>query len=169
MSDRIAVMNHGRLLQVGTPDELYDRPADRFVASFIGETNFVPGTVYALDQHQGLVAIREHRVGVPIDPPLIPGSVVHVAIRPEKLALRPPGEGRGGPRQNFLPGRVVERLFVGDFHRYVVEIAGQHQVLVKSQNAGGASLFGEGQTVDVVWDLADGRCFMPDVTPAGDR
>jgi putative spermidine/putrescine transport system ATP-binding protein len=164
MSDRIAVMNHGRLLQVGTPDELYERPADQFVASFIGETNFVPGTLEATEGGHGVVAVGAHRVRVPIDRPLTPGTRVHIAVRPEKLALLPPEAPPADPRQNRLSGRVVGRLFVGDFHRYVVEVAGPHRVAVKSQNAGGARLFGEGQPADVVWGPDDARCFTPDAT-----
>jgi putative spermidine/putrescine transport system ATP-binding protein len=68
MSDRIAVFNRGRIEQIGTPEELYDRPATRFVASFIGNTNFIPGRVLG-------------RAGVT------------VAVRPERIALGPPREG----------------------------------------------------------------------------
>ena len=68
MSDRIAVFNRGRIEQIGTPEQLYDRPATRFVASFIGDTNFIPGRVLG-------------KAGVT------------VAVRPERIVLGPPSEG----------------------------------------------------------------------------
>jgi spermidine/putrescine ABC transporter ATP-binding subunit len=162
MSDRIAVMNHGRILQVGTPDELYDRPADQFVASFIGETNFLPGTVEAVEHGHGRVAVGAQRVLAALDRPLAPGTPVQVAVRPEKLVLRPAATDPGSPQDSRLPGRVAGRLFLGDFNRYLVDVAGPHRLLVKSQNAGGARLYDVGQAVDVVWRPADARCFVDD-------
>jgi spermidine/putrescine ABC transporter ATP-binding subunit len=171
MSDRIAVMNHGRLLQVGTPNELYDRPADQFVASFIGETNFVPGTIEAIEGDHGRVAVSDQRVRVPLTGPLAVGTRVHVAVRPEKLALRERGAHPGGhpadASHNCLAGRVVGRLFVGDFHRYTVEVPGPHRLSVKSQTAAGTPVLRDGDHVDVLWSPSDARCFVADASPPG--
>ena len=107
LSDRIAVMNRGRIEQLGTPREIYDHPASAFVADFIGETNFLKRPLET--DSQGLyVTLGENRIEVE-DPPEEAGTPVTIAIRPERLRLLPsPLEGLF-----CLPGKVTERIFCG--------------------------------------------------------
>ena len=119
MSDRIGVMSGGRLEQVGTPLEIYERPATRFVAGFIGDANLVEGVVEAVDGDQlvarvGDVRVRARRQGrEPV------GTELTVCVRPERVRVARP-DGRGG----VLAGRVEDRAFSGSLVKYRIAVPG---------------------------------------------
>jgi spermidine/putrescine transport system ATP-binding protein len=126
MADRIAVMSHGRIEQLGVPDELYERPATAFVAGFLGVSNLLygrvtgPGTV-ALDAGGEVHATAEALAGR--------SGRVAVGVRPEKIRLGP-GEA------NQLAGRIAETAYVGVATQYVVETAsGAVHVYVQNTQA----------------------------------
>ncbi|GHH71911.1 spermidine/putrescine import ATP-binding protein PotA [Streptosporangium violaceochromogenes] len=130
MSDRLAVMNGGRIEQVGTGPEIYLRPASRFVASFIGETNFVEGRVMRgtgdrviLDAGGFVVEARHGDVAAE------PGGRASVMVRPESIELHT--EGRTGP--NNARGTVADLLYLGNTMRYVVELDGGPGVTVDTR------------------------------------
>jgi ABC-type Fe3+/spermidine/putrescine transport system ATPase subunit len=118
LSDRVAVMREGRVLQLGRPRELYEQPATRFVAEFVGTNNVIPGRVRALE---GAEAVVETAVGVlraragriAADQPCV------VAVRPENIALDAPRDG-----VNRLAGRIALASYLGSTLRYDVEVAG---------------------------------------------
>lgn len=128
-ADRIAVMQSGRLAQVGTPRELYLDPASAFVARFIGPTNLVEGEVVASDEgltHVAtkmgtLVAAAKHSGG---------GGKVVVSLRPEVLRLSPAGSAEasraGAPFVNRLTGRVQDESFLGQSSEHLIAIGGGH-------------------------------------------
>src|SRR5438309_3780839 len=127
MADRIAVMNHGRIEQLGTPSELYETPNTAFVAGFLGVSNLIPGTVAS----EGTVQLRRGPL-VHVSPEVIRGRSgdVAVGIRPEKIEL---GDGQ----QNVLSGRVVESAYVGVATQYIVETpCGRITVNVQNARAG---------------------------------
>ncbi len=144
MSDRIGVMNEGRLLQVGTPEEIYEHPATRFVADFIGETNFVPATVQA----PGRVALGDG-ILVPATTHAAAGTAVTLALRPEKVSLHPPDE----LPPNGVSGVVRRRVYLGNSMYYDVDL-GAAVVRVRQENAPGVHHFAEGETVGVHWEPA---------------
>ena len=111
MADRIAVMNHGRIEQLGTPTELYETPRTAFVAGFLGVSNLIPGTVSGSDT----VRLRKGPE-VRVRPQALAGRTgeVAVGIRPEKIEL-----GRG--QANALDGTIVEQAYVGVSTQYIVE------------------------------------------------
>jgi spermidine/putrescine transport system ATP-binding protein len=111
MADRIAVMNHGRIEQLGTPTELYETPRTAFVAGFLGVSNLIPGTVSGSDT----VRLRSGPE-VRVRPQALAGRTgeVAVGIRPEKIEL---GQGQA----NALDGTVVEQAYVGVSTQYIVE------------------------------------------------
>ena len=119
MSDRIAVFNAGRIEQLDTPEALYETPATRFVASFLGETNFLRG---ALLSSTGAVRLqgRMMQARAPADAALHAGSAVDVAVRPERLRIQPGGaEG--------LPAVVTEVTYLGSARRYRLQLTdGSH-------------------------------------------
>ncbi|HBY94135.1 MAG: ABC transporter ATP-binding protein [Ardenticatenaceae bacterium] len=160
MSDRIAVMNYGRVLQVGTPMEIYEQPTGRFVADFIGESNFIQGVVRALDRGVAQVAVDEQLlIPVPLNgTALRPGASVTLMVRPEKGTLAP-GEGQA---PNSWPGRIEERVYIGTDMRYVVRLTGTQSVVVRVQNLDRATLtrFQPGDAVHVHWAPPDIRLLV---------
>ncbi len=118
MSDRIAVFNRGRVEQIGTPREIYDRPATRFVADFIGETNLVEGVVRDRDGGCAVVGLaRGGSLSVAAANGLAAGQRVLVSIRPERIALG--RERPAGP--NTLRARIVDTVYQGDHLRVLLD------------------------------------------------
>jgi len=115
MSDRIAVFNRGRIEQIGTPTELYERPATRFVADFLGDTNFFPGTVIGCTGETCHVEVLGRPVEAMVTAPVAPGTAVVVAVRPERVRLVPAADG--------LPGRLMEVIYLGAARRSVIRLA----------------------------------------------
>lgn len=117
MSDRIAVMSRGKVQQLGTPVEIYERPANRFVADFIGESNFFEGTIKSLSGHEACVFIPElddEITGLVVSDGLVNGEDVTVSIRPEKIHI-----AEKGMNQNSFKARVANTVYIGtDTHVY---------------------------------------------------
>ncbi len=122
LSDRIAVLNQGKVFQVGTPRELYERPATPFVADFIGVNNLIPGSVAgeAGDLLRVQTALGELRALR--RPGLTPGDRCLLSVRPENTSLAP--VGGEGPGENRIPGKIVFASYLGNTLRYDVEAAG---------------------------------------------
>jgi spermidine/putrescine transport system ATP-binding protein len=140
MADRIAVMNAGRIEQLGTPDELYERPRTTFVAGFLGVSNLLRGSAGA----DG--SVRVEGIEVQVAPEALAGMTgpVAVGIRPEKIQLGDEGENR-------LAGTIKERAYIGVSTQYIVDTpAGELSVYV--QNAGPqAALAAPGDRVVLNW------------------
>ena len=124
LSDRIAVFNAGRIEQVGTPDDLYERPATRFVASFVGETNVFPGRVAGRDgdtiRVDGLCLFQASAPA-----PLPDGAAAVVTVRPERLRLVAPAAPDAG-----LRGVLQDVIYVGNGRKAVVELPGGQRCTV---------------------------------------
>ena len=124
LSDRIAVMNHGRVSQLGTPQEIYDRPTDPFVADFIGSSNFLKGRVVGAPQG-GRVMVElpgGQMIAALSGKAFAAQAPVLVALRPERLALhasRPAGDG-----QNVLHAKITGRSYLGARTLYQVDVGG---------------------------------------------
>ena len=128
VSDRIIVMNQGIIAQMGAPRALYEQPASRFIAGFIGEANLVDGELDA----QGILAVGPLRAHVPsVDVP--PGPVT-VAVRPEAWKIGPASA-------DALPGTVVKSAYLGGYCEYTIATAHGEQFVISPdvtalQNAG---------------------------------
>jgi len=118
LSDRVAVMKDGRVLQVGAPKELYERPRTRFVADFVGTNNLVPGQVRERTRGQLVVETSLGRLRAIADAAVSNRCVL--AIRPENVALGGDAQGDG----NVVHGRVAFVSYLGNTVRYDVEAAG---------------------------------------------
>jgi spermidine/putrescine ABC transporter ATP-binding subunit len=157
MSDRVAVMRRGRIEQVGTPAELYEAPANRFVADFLGESNFLDGVVVepsGADRYRVRAPGGLEFRGVS-GTPLRPGDPVTAAVRPEKiLAGEPPG-----PDVNTAKGIVEEVIYAGDATRYRLGLGADGLLVVKVQNRFAARAYAAGDTVALAWDPGDTRLF----------
>jgi spermidine/putrescine transport system ATP-binding protein len=182
MSDRIAVMDGGRVLQVGTPTEIYDTPATQFVADFIGETNFIKGQLVSKTADYGLVKLDEDTTikAVLGDSNVSTGATVTVAIRPEKVSLfqtegtvkYPDGSSDNAaeyktsllrdPDINMVLGHIQQSVYIGTDTRYAVKIGGGNEVVVRVQNYGLRSdtSFEAGQPVNVFWDYETCRVLV---------
>ncbi len=146
MSDRIGVMNRGKLLQVGAPEQIYERPVSRFVADFIGETNFIDARVVAEGRVE-LAGGREVRAVTHS----VPGSQVTLTLRPEKLHLfRTEAEVPDG--LNRMPGTVRRRLYYGDSFYYEIDLAADIACEARVENIPGLERFEAGEAVVVGFD-----------------
>ncbi len=119
LGDRIGVMRDGKLLQIGTPDEIYNRPADLFVANFTGATNELAGTLVARNGKYGTIDFGEGRRGeAALLQQLVPGDKVRIALRPENIAI---GKHDGG---NAFMASVVDRRYQGTQTIYDIDLFG---------------------------------------------
>lgn len=125
MSTRMAVMNEGRIRQVGTPSEIYEFPANRFVAGFIGAVNQFEGR--ALEQHDDLLTVYceagEVELRVLAAQAVAPGTPVAIVVRPEKVRITAVTAGPP-PGDNCLRGPVEEIAYLGDVSIYHVRVPG---------------------------------------------
>jgi len=157
MSDRIAVMNKGKVLQIASPQEIYERPADRFVADFIGETNFLDGDVQVIQSGEALVKVDGT---VEICAPLAEGEGVTVgdqvtiAIRPEKMSLY-----AEPPDRRAVRGTVEEVVYFGTNTCYLVKLTDQTTVTIRRQNeqVGQGVSFPAGARVYLHWQPESAR------------
>ena len=146
MSDRIAVFNQGRIEQIGTPDDLYERPATRFVAGFIGESNFCPCEV--LDAAH--VSLCGQTMPVTMRQSLQPGSRVAVLVRPERLRLGDQG----------IPAQIVDRIYLGNARRFILRLPnGQEWSALLQAEAAETSGLQPGQTVHLGWQAGHATAF----------
>jgi spermidine/putrescine transport system ATP-binding protein len=146
MSDRLAVMNRGRILQIGSPREIYDHPDERFVADFIGDTNFLTGELVAVNGAQAQVRLdagAELPARMPHGTQAAPGARVTAAIRPEHARLVAPGEGP-------LAGTVETVVYFGTDSHYHLKLSDGSRFTARLQNsAGGARHAAEGDRIGV--------------------
>jgi len=120
LSDRIAVFNKGKVLQIGPPKTLYERPQNRFVADFIGINNLAEGTVEAVDASQGWLRLKTGfgDLLAVMDERFRPGDRCVVSVRPENVAL----DGVPAPGRNLVQGHIVFAAYLGSALRYDVDL-----------------------------------------------
>jgi spermidine/putrescine transport system ATP-binding protein len=152
MSDRIAVMNDGVIEQLGPPREIYEHPATRFVAGFIGTSNLLSGTLARVSDGQGVIEVSpEERIIVPAGRSrLAEGQEIELTVRPEKIELASgPGETGGCA----LRGTVTEVVYLGTSTSFSVHTTTGADVVVFQQNSASAnSPVGRGEDVWLTWD-----------------
>ncbi|MFL5682457.1 MAG: ABC transporter ATP-binding protein [Chloroflexota bacterium] len=160
MSDTIVVMRDGRIQQQGPPAELYERPRNRFVAGFLGLSNFLSGRLVEHDPATGWATIDvsgERRLrGRLTDPDARPatGAEVTIAIRPERLVVEARGGGEGETTgETLVGGRLRQATYLGDQSEYRVE-TDLGEIVTRRQNTMGDEVvasIGPGEPVDVRW------------------
>jgi spermidine/putrescine transport system ATP-binding protein len=129
MSDRIAVMNKGRIEQIGDPEDVYDRPATTFVAGFIGVSNLMPGTVRKTGAHGEVELDSGVQVNTDVDGFRL-GERCHAVVRPEKLTIG--SEDRGKPS---VEGLVESSIYLGTSTQLIVQLPGDVRMTVLVPNA----------------------------------
>ena len=151
MSDRIAVMDAGSVEQLGSPREVYERPATRFVAGFIGTSNLLSGRVAGMEGDLAVLTFGpQDRVMVPVSGPLRTGDPLEISVRPEKIDLhRAAAPGAGS---SILSGVVTEVVYHGTSTNYTVATTAGPELVVFDQNASSAEyLAGRGDHVFLTW------------------
>lgn len=124
LSDRVAVMNNGRIEQVGSPVEIYENPRTDFVADFIGEFNVFEGKILSIVESKAMLDVDNTRLLIPVSDTPDAGQRVKIAIRPEKVGLsKEPLIG-----ENVLPGEIISRRFSGALSQFVVTFGGMQIV-----------------------------------------
>ena len=148
MSDRIAVLNAGRIVRLGVPREMYEDPMSPFVADFLGDTNILTGLVVAESRVQ--VDGGDWKVAVPSDAAL--GATVQIVIRPEKISI-----GKPAPGTNQTGGVIEEMLYLGPTTDYSVRLQSGQVLTVKHVNRHQASDVRVGSAVTIHWHPEDSR------------
>ncbi|MFC7396097.1 ABC transporter ATP-binding protein [Chelatococcus sp. GCM10030263] len=157
LSDRIVIMNHGRIEQIGAPQSVYDLPESPFVANFLGEANLFPGVVTELAGAQGVLTLDDGTsVRGPVATGVGKGSRAALFIRPERLQFAAAGSA-GAPDRNAITGTVNRCSFLGSYRRYGVEIAPGLQASVDQPNTEAMALFAPGSRVELRWPAGSGR------------
>lgn len=157
MADRVAIVSQGKIVQVGPPAELYRRPHSKFVAEFLGETNFIEGSVL---EHSAAGALRVHTAaGVLMSTALAPlaptaaGSKVVLSIRPEAWRMGADAERSAGASGNLLHGVVSESTYLGETAQLIVDVPGPTRLTASVLNPGGSAR--PGDRVSLAADPAD--------------
>ncbi|MEW6280590.1 MAG: ABC transporter ATP-binding protein [Candidatus Eremiobacterota bacterium] len=148
-SDRVAVLNQGRLEQVGTPREIYERPRSRFVADFIGTANFLTVRVASVDQGRAVLEVDGGQVAAPCNGKTAAGVAAELSVRPEQLWLT--RDNGGGNGHNCLPARVVDITYMGPVTRYTVQLTGGQRLCAEQQNQASSDGFATGEAVYLQW------------------
>jgi spermidine/putrescine transport system ATP-binding protein len=145
MSDRIAVMSKGKILQVGSPHDIYDRPSERFVANFIGETNFLEGQVKSHAKGEARVTLAGGaEIGAGLPEGFAPSGRVTVVVRPEHANLL--ADGKAGD----LRGTLDNIVYFGTDTHFHVKLAGGETFIIRRQNSRvTGDRFSEGQPVGI--------------------
>jgi putative spermidine/putrescine transport system ATP-binding protein len=146
LSDRICLMNEARIVQVGTPDELYFRPKTMFAANFIGESNIFSANV--LDTSAGSVMLRGPGtclLRATTNVPVSKGQVVTAMIRPERLRLRT--TDHKATEENRIRARIEERVFLGEATKYHARVSPGHTFVCKTLTTASGSTCGPGDDV----------------------
>jgi len=155
MSDRIAVMNAGRVEQIGTPVEIYDQPRTRFVADFIGDTNIFRGQRVTMDHGAGIAVGDGLVLALPTSIAAADSEVLSAALRPEKITVSPAGSAEPKPKGMSARGTVESTNFLGGAVLYRIALDGGRRVLAQQPNSGAGPLHSPGQTVTLSWRPAD--------------
>jgi spermidine/putrescine ABC transporter ATP-binding subunit len=158
LSDRIAVLSHGHIEQIGTPDEIYERPATNFVAEFIGGSNLFPARIVGRSEREAIVETDgglRLRCAADGDAPG-DGAEVAVLLRPECIQLKAPGTATT-PQHNCFPARIVAVTYLGEDLHLGLELATGQAMRAALKNAGGARFWTLKQPVEIVVDPADLR------------
>jgi ABC-type Fe3+/spermidine/putrescine transport system ATPase subunit len=157
MSDRIAIMNEGKIIQLDTPVVLYESPVSLFVADFIGESNFLSGRIAETDGERTAVETDDGlKVWVQKFNQANPGEEVSVAIRPEKIQILAGDEAGSNDIINCFTGRIEEIIYVGEARIYRISLAAGTIVDVKVQSGPSAQNFKIGGDIHIGWRTRHG-------------
>ncbi|CAB5239236.1 unannotated protein [freshwater metagenome] len=150
MADTIAVMNEGKIEQMGSPADLYDNPETAFVANFLGQSNLIKGTVEGTDGDSLVVNVFSQRIKIAKSRSHAKDNSVLAGIRPEKIRIHPEGTPATG---NVLTGGVIADVsYIGVSTQYQVEMPWKQELMVFEQNDDGVPPLNKGDAVVLSWE-----------------
>lgn len=150
MADTIAVMNAGRIEQLGSPADLYERPTTTFAANFLGQSNLIGATVLGPSGEALLLDVKGVRITLPRDRSAVSTGSLWLGVRPEKLRVT-----TAGAAGNCLSGVVTDASFTGVATHYLIRLAWGQELTVVQQNDGTPPMR-PGEAVTVTWEPAHG-------------
>jgi spermidine/putrescine transport system ATP-binding protein len=151
MADTVAVMNEGRIEQMGAPEELYEAPASTFVGNFLGQSNLVAGSVSQADGEALVLDVQGAQVLAGKARARVTEGKVWVGVRPEKVFLGAAREEDDGETNTLAGGAVSDVSFVGVSTQYLVRMPWGQELTVFEQNTGARDRFRVGDQVDLHW------------------
>ncbi|HEY2599873.1 MAG TPA: ABC transporter ATP-binding protein [Candidatus Dormibacteraeota bacterium] len=151
ISDRIAVMNNGRIEQLGRPEDVYERPSTVFVAEFLGASNLLEGTYRGTDAGWGQVDLANGvRIRIPIEHDRRDGESLRVGVRPEKIQVVPVGTA-APPTHNVVPATLRSAVFAGVSFQYFFQTGEGREMTAFDRNSTGGAVAGPGEAVRLAW------------------
>ncbi len=153
MADTVAVMNLGKIEQMGAPEELYESPKTAFVATFLGQSNLFVGEVTGSTNTVITVSSGGYELRVPSDRAVAHRGTITVGVRPEKVSLHQSTPSADANRTLIGPGRVVDASFTGVSTQYLVDVPGVGEVTVFAQNTSLGEHAKEGDEVYLSWSV----------------
>jgi spermidine/putrescine transport system ATP-binding protein len=154
MSTRIALMRAGRIEQLGSPTEIYDRPASRYVADFIGETNLLQGRLRDVSAGGAVLEVAGHALRVQPPAGAVAGQDVWLSVRPEVLEILP--DGTAPPHYNVMHGTVEEGIYAGAVTKLRLRLASGATLVLHAAPTGVSAV--PGQPARVGWPVERGVC-----------
>ena len=156
MSDRIAVMNRARVVQIGAPDTIYEHPADRFVTDFIGESNILEARVAAVSGDECRVAVGRVEFAAPRRDGIETGQTVGFVVRPERVLIGAAAQAVDGPK---VTATVVDRSYQGAIIRYRLQFEGQ-EIVAEVPNRPDQPNLADGAEAVIGWTVASSELLV---------
>lgn len=151
MADRVAVMNHGRIEQLGPPSDLYEAPTTTFVANFLGQSNLVRARRVDTDGDYLVVDCHGQRAGIRTDRCVREEDLL-LGVRPEKIRILSADETPPSGLNLLTGGTVVDASYLGVSTQYLVRMPWGQLITVFAQNLGVGERFGDGAPVQLAWE-----------------
>ena len=170
MADTVAVMNKGRIEQMGAPEALYERPKTIFVSKFLGQSNIFVGEVAESNADSVSISVAGRQIKVPNKRAEKTTGKIALGVRPEKAFFHEDAEPKADAGLNVVgPGEIIDIRFTGVSNQYLIEIPNLGNVTVFAQNIGKSPVTELGAKVWVSWKVEHtfGLADLPEVKPAG--
>lgn len=153
MADTVAVMNLGRIEQMGAPEALYDRPKTAFVARFLGQSNIFVGDVIENTEHVVAINVNGQRIAAPKLRAEKHEGKIAIGVRPEKATFHESKPELGTDHNMVGPGEIIDIRFTGVSNQYLIDVPGFGDITVFAQNVGKSPVVELGAQVYVSWKV----------------
>jgi spermidine/putrescine transport system ATP-binding protein len=153
MADTVAVMNKGRIEQMGSPEKLYDRPKTVFVSKFLGQSNLFVGEVVESNPESISINIAGNKLTVPKNRAEVHAGMIALGVRPEKAMFHEEEPAADSGKNLIGPGEIIDIRFTGVSNQYLIEIPNVGNVTVFAQNIGKSPVTELGAKVWVSWKV----------------